>query len=452
VIAGQGEIEVVPLIGVVWACAALGDSLSFLVGQRLGRGFLLRHGHRVRITHERFEQVERYLERHGGKTIVIGRFLGFVRPLAPFIAGSSRMPYRRFLPYSVVGTALWGSTFCLLGFFFYRSLDRVTKIAGRATLAFGLLVGLIAAAVYGYRHLREEEQRRQLGRWLERQGRRPLLRPLAAVLRPLWVRGLAPAWRLAAPRLRFLWQRLTPGNLGIEFTTAIAMATAGLYVFGLYAVTLSGDPRLTPADRQSLDFADDLRVASVVKAVKVLTAFGSLPATAAAVLLVAVGLAVRRHIPELVALAAGSAAVYASVHVAKAAIDRPRPPHPLVDTLGASFPSGHAAYSTAYVAIAIVTARVLPGLASRAALVASSLGLVVAVGLSRVYLHAHYWSDVLGGWALGFGLFGLSAAVALLVVHLRQNVGDRRLRPTTQATGGGPAAVGATPPMTSDQQ
>ena len=59
VIAGQGTIALLPLIGLVWVCAVLGDSTSFYIGRRLGRGFLEKHGPRVKITHERLEQVER---------------------------------------------------------------------------------------------------------------------------------------------------------------------------------------------------------------------------------------------------------------------------------------------------------------------------------------------------------------------------------------------------------
>ena len=88
VIAGQGEIELIPLIGLVWVCAVLGDTTSFYIGHRLGRNFLERHGPKVNISHERLEQVEGYFDRHGGKTILIGRFIGLVRALAPFIAGS----------------------------------------------------------------------------------------------------------------------------------------------------------------------------------------------------------------------------------------------------------------------------------------------------------------------------------------------------------------------------
>ncbi len=97
-VAGQGETSIVITIAIVWFCAWAGDTTSFYIGTRLGRDFVLRHGPKVRITHERFEQVEAYFARHGGKTILIGRFIGLVRALAPFIAGSSGMRYRAFVP------------------------------------------------------------------------------------------------------------------------------------------------------------------------------------------------------------------------------------------------------------------------------------------------------------------------------------------------------------------
>src|ERR687893_1230864 len=116
VIAGQGEIQLFPLIGLVWTCAVLGDTTSFYIGRRLGRRFLERHGPRLKITEERLQQVESYFERHGGKTILIGRFIGLVRALAPFIAGSSGLAYRRFIPFSVIGTGLWAAAFSVLGY------------------------------------------------------------------------------------------------------------------------------------------------------------------------------------------------------------------------------------------------------------------------------------------------------------------------------------------------
>ena len=101
----------------------------------------------MKITHERLEQVEGYFDRHGGKTILIGRFIGLVRALAPFIAGSSGLPYRRFIPYSIVGCGLWSTTFCVLGYIFWRSFDKVAHIAGQAIFGFGVTVAVIVGVV-----------------------------------------------------------------------------------------------------------------------------------------------------------------------------------------------------------------------------------------------------------------------------------------------------------------
>lgn len=421
VIAGQGEISVSILLALTWLSAFLGDTTSFVIGSRLGRGFLERHGPKVKITSERLSQVEGYFAKHGGKTILVGRFIGLIRALAPFIAGSSKMPYRRFAPYSVIGTGLWATTFVLLGFFFWRSFEEVAGIAGRATVAFGIVVAVIVGVVYAYRRLRRAEERRRLGAWFERQGRRPLLRPVAFVARPLWRSVLSPAWRFVAPQLRFLWERITPGDLGIELTTTLAVASVGGFVFAVYADELAPGPKLTPADREIAELTADLEIDAAVDVARVATDLGSLPVMLP-LLAVAVGLLVWRRRPfDLGVLVIGFAIAYAGVHLAKAGIDRPRPPRPLDSTSGSAFPSGHAAYATAYVAMAVVAARALPGTASRAALVLAAIAVAAAIGLTRVYLRAHYWSDVVGGWALGFGAFGTVAAMALLVSYIRQN-------------------------------
>jgi membrane protein DedA with SNARE-associated domain len=421
VIAGQGEISVILLLGIVWASCVLGDSTSFFIGRRLGRSFLERHGPRFKITHERLAQVDEYFTKHGGKTILIGRFIGIVRAVAPFIAGASGLPYRRFIPYSIIGTGLWGSFYTLLGYFFYRSFDKVAGIAGRATFVFACLVGLILASVWTYRRLRHEEQRRRLMAWLDRQGRRPLLRPVAAVVRPTWRRVVMPAYRLLAPRVLFLWRRLTPGELGLELTTALAVTGVALYIFVAYTVTIDSDPGPTILDRRALDLADDLRTGWGVDVAKVVSALGSVPVVGGFTAITAVWLAFRRRFVELGVVVLSAIAIYVAVHVVKAAVDRPRPPHPLAGSSLSAFPSGHAAYSTMYVGIAVMAARVLEGLVSRAALVLVAIAMAGAIGASRAYLRVHWWSDVIAGWALGAAIFGALAATGVVVGHFRNN-------------------------------
>lgn len=416
VIAGQGEIAILPLIGIVWACALGGDSASFWIGHRFGRNLMLRHGPKLKITRERFEAVERYFDRHGGKTIIIGRYLGFVRPLAPFIAGTS-LPYSRFLPYSIIGTGLWTTTFCLLGYVFWRSFDRVKAIAGQATLAFGILVGLAIAIWWTHRKLKEPAQRHAAAMWIDRQTRRPLLRPL----RPVWRFAGRPILRVAWPQVKFLFKRFTPGSLGIEFTTAMAVAGTGAYIFVVNAVTYASKDRLAPLDEQAIDIAGDLRNDTLVDVAKIVTDAGSLPFVAALVAVGCVLLVVRQRPYELFTLFAGFIATILVVRLAKDGIGRERPDGGLVATGTKSYPSGHAAYAATYVVMAVIASRVLRGIVSQAAFVLAAIAAAGAIGLTRVYLKVHYLSDVLGGWALSLGIFGLLGGLALLAAFLRNN-------------------------------
>jgi undecaprenyl-diphosphatase len=163
VAAGQGEVELVPLIALVWVCAVAGDTLSYVLGRRLGRGFMLEHGHRVKLTPERLEQVERYFAKHGGKTILFGRFIGWVRALAPFIAGTSRMPARRFIPATVVAAGLWAVACTLLGYVFWNSLDRAVELAREGSFAIAGIVALVAAGAYAVKRLRQRRMAADTG-------------------------------------------------------------------------------------------------------------------------------------------------------------------------------------------------------------------------------------------------------------------------------------------------
>jgi len=408
VIAGQGEIELLPLIGLVWACAVLGDTTSFFIGRRLGRGFILRRGPRLKITPERLEQVEGYFERHGGKTILVGRFIGLVRALAPFVAGSSGFPYRRFLPFSVVGTGLWATLFCVLGYVFWQSFDRVAHVAGQAVLGFGIVVGVVVGVVWAVRRLRQPEQRRKLNAWLDRQQRRPFLRPPIAAARKL------------APAVSFVWNRATPGEFALELITVLAAAGVGAYVCVLYAARIAHDAGPTALDGRVLDFAHSLKVDVAVEVVKAFAVLGAFPTVAALVFGTSALLTARGKRSEPLALVGGLLLVYLAVHVMKAGFDRPRPIGGLSGARGAAFPSGPAAYSTAWVAAAVALSSRL-GLAGRASLVLGGIAICAVVGLSGIYLRVQWFSDVAAGWGLGFAIFGLMATFALIVTHIRHN-------------------------------
>lgn len=407
-VAGQGAIDIYLLIGIAWFSAWLGDTTSFFVGRRLGREFVLRHGPRFGIGHERFERVEDYFSRHGGKTIFVGRFVSLVRAFAPFIAGSSGMRYRAFVPYSILGTGLWASAHILIGYFFSRSIESAAKYAGRGAFVLGTTIVVVAAAVFLYRRLGVAENRRRAVEWMERR------------VATRWLVLLARRFR---PQLQFLWERVTPGGtFGLEFTSLMAALAVSSFVLVSYAVIVGAEPGPTPGDETAAELVEHLRVGWLTGIAKVFTLFGSYVLIGPLAILAGALLAVRRRWAELGVLAAGATIVFLGVHELKLAIDRPRPDGGLVATSSSSFPSGHAAYSTFYLWLAVtIVMRLRPGMARGAAVVAGGVALTVLVGLSRVYLGVHYLSDVSGGWALGVAAFSLSAAVALVITTVRQN-------------------------------
>ena len=166
VIAGQDNVEIAVLLPLVWVCCIAGDTLSFWLGRRLGRGFIIKHGPRVKITEERLEKVEAFFARRGGITILIGRFLGLIRALAPFVAGASKMPFRTFFPYDVVGCGLWASTFTLLGYFSWRNIDRAAEIASTGAFVLGTAVGIGVGIWLTRTYLRTPEQRAHARAWI----------------------------------------------------------------------------------------------------------------------------------------------------------------------------------------------------------------------------------------------------------------------------------------------
>lgn len=145
VLAGRGQMELPVLVAVVWAAAVAGDGCGFVLGRRLGRPFLVRHGARLGATTARLEQVERFFARHGAKAIVVGRFVGIVRAMGPFTAGASGMRPGRFAAADVVGAGLWAATFTGLGYAFAGSVGALLDALHRAQLAAG--IALAAALV-----------------------------------------------------------------------------------------------------------------------------------------------------------------------------------------------------------------------------------------------------------------------------------------------------------------
>jgi membrane-associated phospholipid phosphatase len=169
------------------------------------------------------------------------------------------------------------------------------------------------------------------------------------------------------------------------------------------------------------DVVDRLSIDALVHVAKIVTELGSLPVVATLTLATAAWALTQRRWIDAAALAVGLGLDVLLVHVAKAAYDRTRPSGSLVDVDYSAYPSGHTAYAVALVACATVLVRAGCGWAVRFALVTVAVALAAVVGITRVYLRAHYLTDVIGGAALGVAVWALVGTLAVVGGHVRHN-------------------------------
>jgi len=114
--AGSGYLNIEILLISLFAAAVIGDTVNYWIGNTAGMKVLEKNYSLVRREH--LEKTKEYFTRYGGVTIVIARFIPFIRTFAPFLAGVGKMKYRWFITYNVIGAALWILGFTLAGYFF----------------------------------------------------------------------------------------------------------------------------------------------------------------------------------------------------------------------------------------------------------------------------------------------------------------------------------------------
>lgn len=115
-LAAMGSFEIAFLWILMAAAAILGDTVNYWIGHKLGRG-VFEKGSKF-FKKEYLEEAEAFYAKHGGKAIILARFVPIVRTFAPFVAGISEMHYGRFISYNIIGGLSWVSLFLLGGFWF----------------------------------------------------------------------------------------------------------------------------------------------------------------------------------------------------------------------------------------------------------------------------------------------------------------------------------------------
>jgi membrane protein DedA with SNARE-associated domain/membrane-associated phospholipid phosphatase len=427
VLAFQGRVPLWAVIVAAVLGAAIGDSIGYAIGKRWGRSLL--HGTLGRLPiirralDKNLDVAEEYVRHRGPRAVFVGRFTAALRVLVPGLAGMAEVPYLSFVMFNVLGAIIWGTGFALIGFFAGAAWQRVAGIAGWAGLGLLCLIvlGLIGARLANAVRERAETVADRLA-------------------------GLAPArwFRLRFPaQASWLAARVDPTRAtGFALSVWVMGGIIATWLFGAMLQDVVAREEAVRFDPGVLRWFVEHRAHWLTDFMKGATWLGSNAVLIPVALIVAAVFVVRRGsyrpVAQLAVAVVSSIVLY---DVVKAVVHRIRPPTAtrLVEVSGSSFPSGHATIAVAvWGTIALVIARGRRP-RTRAYLWVAAGMIALLAGISRLYLGVHWFTDVVGGFALGAAILSCIAALSLVLGPGRgRSCGRVPMR--SDGSGGGVAA------------
>lgn len=386
-LAGRSGIPLMEILAWGAVGAIAGDLLSFWIGRRL-RGRL----HQVwpfRRHPIMLRRAESLFVRHGGKSVVIGRFVGPVRPLIPMVAGAFNMPARRFILVNIASALVWAPFYLLPGFAVGAALAGPDPIPPALyALAASGSVALLVAYFLFFRLQLGLRSRSRLYQWTEQ-----TMANYNATHR---------FWRA------FYSKRPAGGG---EFPLAsLSLALGALGIFLLWTLFSQATGLVSPLDQYFRDLTTTLRHPLTDPVAVLLTLAGDPTVLLAGSLLMAGALWTRGYYAATVHILVALILTSASVTLLKHGLAVARPTLVSDPPASHAFPSGHATGITVFLglAAAFVAREWRPAHRWRIYLSFSVPMLLIA--FSRVFLGVHWFSDVIGGLLLGLAICGLIRA------------------------------------------
>jgi membrane protein DedA with SNARE-associated domain len=160
VYAGTGRMSLAGVMAIAVTAAFLGQALGYLIGRTGGHAFVGRWGRYVLVTPERLAKAESFFARYGGRIVVVARFVDGLRQLNGIIAGTTEMPWRRFMAANLLGAVLWVGVWATLGYYAGSDIDTLYRQAIRYQLFLLAAVVVVVLALVARMLLRRRRRRR----------------------------------------------------------------------------------------------------------------------------------------------------------------------------------------------------------------------------------------------------------------------------------------------------
>jgi len=375
-----GALDFWLVCGWAVAGAVAGDGLSYWLGRHYQER--LKTAWPFSRYPESLDTGVRFFEKYGGKSVAFGRFVGPVRAVIPLVAGMMGMSTGRFLAANILSAAVWAPAYLLPGIVFGASLELAAEAAFHLVVLLLAVVALIWAVTWCVQQLFLLYSPRAKG----------------------WVEGLL-RWAQVHPRMGEIARALAdPGHP--DASTLAALAGVLLLATVLFALVagfaVAGAPDLL-LNQAVLDFALSLRTPAANHLMTAFSRLADLAVILPVVLVVYVWLrwhGKRRHANYW--LAAGAFAILAGPLI-KLLLQVPRPDIGLTRLSPWAFPSSHTLRATVVYGFLAVSLAASMTQTWRWLPYVWAAMLIVAVGISRLYLGAHWFTDVIGSFTLGLG-------------------------------------------------
>lgn len=391
-LSSAGHLDFTSLLGSAIAGAVLGDNVNYWLGQRYGqkwaqRGIWL-------LTPDRFGKVHRFFDRHGAKSVFLGRFIPSVKEIAPFVAGMAGMHYRTFMSWNILGGIGWGLQWVGGGYLFGQSIGLAQTWMSRIEM---VLVAILAvwALLWLFQY------------YLLRHGGR------------LWQATVSFGHTL---RSRFTgnpyvqqWIRQHPGSIrflakradythffGLPLTLLVLSFIVTLVLLAEVAEDVATADSIVVVDHLAAWLISTFRAPELIPVAIWITSWCAPPVIG--VLLVVACLLLwlvnRRFTIAGLVISLLGASLFSVLN--KMIFQRLRPDGAVLLEPSYSFPSSHAALSVAFYGfLGYLLIRSAKKWDIRIKLCFATIGFVLLIGLSRIVLGVHYLSDVWAGYLVG---------------------------------------------------